>query len=93
MESSVLTVLYVRPFCMLTRTRCDVHALGFILSLARVFSPSSKGVREKVFMDRTIVGLVLGESSKSAPREDVNESYLTFIISQAIGCRHNLEFH
>ena len=78
---------------MLTRTRFDVHALGFILSLARVFSPLSKGVREKVFMDQTIVGLVLGEGSKSAPREDVNESYLIFIISQAIGCRHNLEFH
>ena len=78
---------------MLTRNRCDVHALGFILSLARVLSPSSKGVREKVLMDRTIVGVVMGDSSKAAPHEDVNESYLTFIISEAIGCRHNPEFH
>ena len=90
---SVLTVLHVRLFCMLIRTRCDVHALGFILSLARAFAPSSKGVWEKVLMDRTIVGLVMGDSSKSASREDVRESYLTFIISQAIGCRYNLEFH
>ena len=78
---------------MLTRTTFDVHALSFILSLARVFSPSSKGVREKVLMDRTIVGLLIGDSSKPAPREDVNELYLIFIISQAKGCRHNLEFH
>ena len=39
---SALPFLHVRPFCMLTRTRCDVHALGFILSLARAFSLSSR---------------------------------------------------
>ena len=70
-----------------------MNALGFIVSLARGTSPSPKGDREKVLMDQTIVGLVMGDSAKSAPHEDVNESYLTFIISQAIGCRHNLEFH
>ena len=39
------------------------------------------------------VKVVMGGNSKSGPRKHVNESYLTFIISQAIGCRHNLEFH
>ena len=56
-------------------------------------SPSSKGVREKVLMNRTIVGLVIGDGPKYAPREDVNEPYLIFIISQTQRCRHNLEFH
>ena len=34
-----------------------------------------------------------GKRFQVCATQDVNESYLTFITSQAIGLRHTLEFH
>ena len=87
------------PFCMFDLSVCWLGLGVMCMRLAsfchsqEFFHYRQRELGKKVLIDRTIVGLVMGDSSKSAPREDVNESYLTFIISQAIGCRHNLEFH